>query len=66
MINKAKKVIPSTCQIADTFFTQIGIIRNLNEDGDDVSKHIDKEDLVTALFHVGDPSNSGETKYYTD
>ena len=26
---------------------------------------MDKEDLVTALFYVGDPSNGGETKYYT-
>ena len=26
---------------------------------------MNKEDVVTALFHVGDPSNGGETKYYT-
>ena len=65
LINKSKKVIPSSCQIADTFFTHMSIIGNLNENGDYVSKHMDKEDFVTALFHVGDPSNGGETKYYT-
>ena len=43
----------------------MGIIGDLNKNGDYVSKHMDKEDLVTALFHVGDPSNGGETKYYT-
>ena len=43
----------------------MGIIGNLNEYGDDVFKHIGKEDVVTALFHVGDPLNGGETKYYT-
>ena len=26
---------------------------------------MNKEDVVTALFHVGDPSNGGETKYNT-
>ena len=26
---------------------------------------MDEEDLVTSLFHVVDPSNGGETKYYT-
>ena len=43
----------------------MGIIDNLNENGDYVSKHMDKEDLVTALFHVGNHSNGGETKHYT-
>ena len=44
LINKSKKIIPSSCRIADTFFTQMGIIGNLNENGDYV------EDFVTALF----------------
>ena len=65
MINKAKKIIPSSCQIADTLITQISIIGNLNKNGDYVSKHVEKDDFITALLHVGDPSNGGETKYYT-
>ena len=65
MINKSKKVIPSSYQIADTFFIQMGIICNLNENGDYVSKHMKKEDLVTVLFHVGDNSNGDEIKNYT-
>ena len=43
----------------------MNLIGNLNENGDYASKHTDKEDFVTALFHIGDPSNGGETKYYT-
>ena len=43
----------------------MGIIGNLKKNGDYVSKHMDKEDLITASFHVGDPSNRGETKYYS-
>ena len=43
----------------------MSIIGNLNEKGDYVSKYMDKEDFVTALFHVGDPLNGGEAKYYT-
>ena len=65
LINKSKKVIPSSCRIADIFFTHMSIIGNLNENGDYISKHMDKEGFVTALVHVGDPSNGGETKFYT-
>ena len=38
---------------------------NLNENGEYVSKHMDKEDLLTTLVHIGDPSNGGDNKYYT-
>ena len=62
--NKSMNVMSSSFLTADTFFTQMGIIGNLNESGDYVSKHMDKKDLITALFHVGDPSNGGETNYY--
>ena len=50
LINKSKKVIPSSCQNAHTFFTHMRVIGNLNENGDYVSKHIDKVGFVTALF----------------
>ena len=65
LINKSKKAIRSSCRIVDTFFTHMSIIGNLNENGDYTSKHIDKDNFITALFHVGDPSNGGETNYYT-
>ena len=65
MINKSNKVIPSSCRIVDAFFTHMSIIGNFNENGDYESKHMDKEAFVTALFHVGDPSNGGKIKYYT-
>ena len=42
----------------------MGIIGNLNENGDYVSKHINEGNIVIALFHVGDPSNGSETEYY--
>ena len=65
MIQKAKKVIPSSCQIGDTFFTHIGVIGNLSTDGDLVSKHIDRDDFIAMLFHIGQPMYGGRTNYYT-
>ena len=46
----------------------MGIIGNLNKNGDYVSKHMDKRDLIPALFHVtGSTSKSfgyRERKYH--
>ena len=55
MIQKAKKVIPSSCQIGDTFFTHVAVKANFSANGDLVSKHIDKDDFIAVLFHVGHP-----------
>ena len=65
MISKSKKVIPSSCRICDTFFTHMGVIGNMSENNTEVSKHIDKEDYITVLFHVGYPTKGGETNYYS-
>ena len=65
MIQKAKKVIPSSCQIGDTFFTHMAVKGNLSTNGDLVSKHIDKDNFITVLFHIGQPLYSGGTNYYT-
>lgn len=65
MLQKAKKVIPLSCRIGDTFFTHMAVIGNLSTNGDLVSKHIDKDDFITVLFHVGQPLYGGGTSYYT-
>ena len=65
MIQKAKKVLPSSCCIRDTFFTHMAVIGNLNTNGNLVSKHIDKDDFITMLFHIGRPLYGGGTYYYT-
>ena len=65
MILKAKKVIPSSCQIGDTFFTHMALIGNFTTNGNLVSKHVDRDDFITVLFHIGEPLHSGGTNYYT-
>ena len=65
MIQKAKEVIPSSCQIGETFFTHMPLIGNLSTNGDLVSKHVDKDDFITVLFHLGEPLHGGGTDYYT-
>ena len=47
---KAKKIIPSSCQIGDTFFTHMAVIGNLSTDGDLVYKYIDKVDFIKGYF----------------
>ena len=65
MILKLKKVILSSSSICGTFFTHMGIIRNMHEKNKEVSKYIDKEDYIAVLFHLGFPTKGGETNYYS-
>ena len=65
IISKAKKVIPCSCRICNTLFTHMGIIGNMNNCNKEVSKHVDKEDYITVLFHLGFPTKVGETNDYS-
>ena len=65
IISKAKKVILSSCQICNNFFTHLGIFGNMNNLNKEVSKHVDKEDYRTVLFHLGFPTKGGEINYYS-
>ena len=65
MIQKAKKVIPSSCKIGDTLFTHMAVIGNLSTHGDLVSKYIDRDDFITVLFYIGQPLYGGRTNYHT-
>ena len=62
MIQKAKKIIPLSCQIGDNFFTHMAVMGNLSTK---VSKHIGREDFITVLFHIGQTLHGGGTDYYT-
>ena len=43
----------------------MAVIGNLSTNGHLVSKHIDKDDFITVLFHVGQPLYGDRTSYYT-
>ena len=66
MITKAKKVIPSTCRICNTLFTQMSIIENMINHNKDMPNDVDKDDYITVLFHLGFPPKYQETNYYSN
>ena len=43
----------------------MAVIGNLSTNGDLVSKHIDRDDFITVIFHIGQPLYGGGTKCYT-
>ena len=43
----------------------MGIIGNLNPNGDLFFRHIDKKDFITVLFHVDQPLHGGGTDYHS-
>ena len=42
----------------------MAVIGNLSTNGNLVSKHMDKDDFITVLFHIGQPLYGGGTNYY--
>ena len=65
LMEKARKVIPLECRIAGTFFNHMSLLGNLNDEVGDIEPHTDNDDIITALFHVGNPSSGGGTSYYS-
>ena len=43
----------------------MGIIGNMDKDNKEVTKHVDKEDYITVLFHIRFPTKGGEMNYYS-
>ena len=43
----------------------MAVIDNLSTNGDLVSRHIDKDDFITVLYHIGQPLYGSGTNYYT-
>ena len=43
----------------------MAVIGNLSTNDNLVSKHIDRDDFITELFHIGQPLYGGGTNYYT-
>ena len=42
----------------------MAVIGNLSTNDDKVSKHIDRDDFITVLFHIGQPLYDGRTNNY--
>ena len=77
-IEDSKGKIPKDLRLGDTFFKHMTVLGKMemkqmatknSTNRDDlialnVNPHMDKGDIVTALFHVGNVSKGGKTIYY--
>jgi len=66
-IHDSKKLVPRELRICDTFFTQMSMIGDMTfeEGSQDITPHIDKDDLFTAIVHLGKPISGGELLIYS-
>jgi len=65
-IAQAKEMIPSNCRISNTFFNHMTFLGNLNDQSTSmIDMHKDEADVITALFHLGEPKCGGNTNYYS-
>ena len=63
-IAMSKKIIPKSLRICDTFFTNMTVAGAMKYNGGEIPLHFDKPDVISALFHMGDATKGGATKYY--
>jgi len=64
-MEKARQVIPFECRITGTFFNHMSLLGNLNDEVGNIEQHTNNDDIITALFHVGNPISRGGTSYYS-
>ena len=60
--HRSKKIIPNSLRICGSVFTNLTITTNSR--GEAVKPHMDEDDIMTAVLHIGDVTKGGETEYY--
>ena len=58
-----KHGVDSNLLICETFFNQMIMIGELDRNGD-MNLHVDKEDAVSCVLHLGEVNKGGSTNYY--
>ena len=61
-IHDCKKFVPNDLRICGTFFTQLSMIGDMKfvECVEEVSPHVDSDDIFTAIVHLGKPITGGD------
>ena len=67
-IQECRNIVPPDLRIADTFFTHL-TLHGKGELRDKLYttsyyKHVDPNDIITVIIHLGDVKDGGETVYY--
>ena len=65
LLDLSKRVIPIECRISNSCFTHMTLLGNLKDQNDNRHIHTDDDDIITGLFHIGEPTDGGSTFYYS-
>ena len=66
-IFESKKTIPSDLRICGTFFTQLSLVGDMTFEsvGQEITPHIDGDDIFTAIIHFGTPITGGNLQLFS-
>jgi len=64
-IGLAKKIIPECLRLGDTFFTHMSVFGTVDKLDGEMPVHFDEQDLISCVFHLGNPQKGGATSYYS-
>lgn len=62
-MREVENIVPNELRISNSIFTHLTVLGDL-KDGSGMLPHLDEKDIITAIFHVGFPSEGGSTNYY--
>ena len=63
-VMEVSKLVPRSCRIYDTFFTYMSVNGNMQSSSTGIGKHIDQDDLLDFVLHIGEDSDDGGTIYF--
>lgn len=59
---RSLKILPQSIKVCDTAFSHINM--TVVPDGESMNIHVDEDDIFTAVLHIGNVVEGGETNFY--
>jgi len=62
MFEQSMKILPQSIKVCGTAFSHINM--TVVPDGESMNIHVDEDDIFTAVLHIGNVVEGGETNFY--
>ena len=63
-LERCKLIVPNDLRINGTFFTSVSVIPSKNKDVNHVHLHMDRNDIISCVFFMGNDVDGGDSVFY--